>query len=390
MASFIEFPIEVDEDELAQRAMDAMKVIFPSWTPNEAHLEVAILEEMARMAAETAEVAAAVAASIFRTFGSDLVGIPSQQGASAATLTDWTAVDTEGYTIPLGTVVGIRLAADQVALFTTTQTAEIPAGSNTVAAVPVAATETGIVYNGLVAGPMELVDSLGFVSTVVSTVVTSGGVEQESDEEYLDRLHDALQLLTPRPILPRDFAILARNVTGVYRARALDGYNMIDGTYGNPRMLTVAPLTVDGAPVSAGVKTVLQDFFNEQREVNFIVHVLDPAFQAVTIIYQAISARGADPTEVHDAASAAVAAYIHPKTYAGGEEQPPVWNDTNVVRYLEVASILNNVPDLGYLIDLTINNARSDVVLSGAATLPKAVGPNPATDSVVQGSVTAP
>jgi hypothetical protein len=58
---------------------------------------------------------------------------------------------------------------------------------------------------------------------VVTTTVSAGGVDAENDIAYRDRLAAELTLSSPRPILPDDFAILARNVTGVTRALAVNG-----------------------------------------------------------------------------------------------------------------------------------------------------------------------
>jgi uncharacterized phage protein gp47/JayE len=65
--------------------------------------------------------------------------------------------------------------------------------------------------------------------TVTLDAPTAGGVDAESDADYLDRLHELLTLLAPRPILPNDFAVLARTVAGVGRATAIDLYNPTTG-----------------------------------------------------------------------------------------------------------------------------------------------------------------
>jgi hypothetical protein len=58
----------------------------------------------------------------------------------------------------------------------------------------------------------------------VQTAISTGGVDAESDDDYLDRFRTNAQLLAPRAILPSDFASLLQSVPGIDRALALDGY----------------------------------------------------------------------------------------------------------------------------------------------------------------------
>jgi len=70
-----------------------------------------------------------------------------------------------------------------------------------------------------------MIDSLSWVASIALVGITVGGIDGEEDDVYLNRLKAELQLLTPRPILARDFAVMARRVAGVSRAVALDNYD---------------------------------------------------------------------------------------------------------------------------------------------------------------------
>ncbi len=392
MTGFVDLDVTIDPRELAQQSFGRMSVIWPGWEANEGNLDVVLLEEFSLMSAEAAQVAQAVAKLVFKEYGQKLLGLPVIAGTSAGTLTTWEMVDDAGYTIPVGTTVGLRVAGDQLFLFTTTQSATVPPGETTVTSVPIQAVDEGTVRNGLPAGLMTLVDPLAYVSSVVSTDVTAGGSDAESDDDYLDRLHQDLSLLTPRPILIHDFEVLARNVSGVFRAKAVDGYDPVTATYDNERMVTVIPVGIDGQPVAGPIATSLQSYLDAQREVNFIVTVIDPTYLKLVIAYQAVARPGYSIADVQARADQALTDYIDPAKWAGGDLDPPVWEAGGVVRFLEVAGVLNDVEGLDYIVpgSLTINSTSSDVSLPSPAGLPRAVGPNTTTDSQITGAVVAP
>jgi len=221
---YIQLPVTTDPDDLVAAALDAIATAFPGWTSREGHLEVALLEQFAQMASTQALVAASMAVANFIYFGS-LVGITSQPGASASVTTTWTMIDNAGYTVPAGTILGFQVTGTDLVLFQTLADFTVAPGDTATdpGAIEVAALDVGSAANGIAAGTMTLVDSLAFVASVVSTDTTSGGVDAETEDAYLDRLSAEMRLLTPRPILAEDFALLAPKTTGVFRALAIDG-----------------------------------------------------------------------------------------------------------------------------------------------------------------------
>lgn len=386
MPSFVDFPLDTDEERALDRFFEHMRTVFPGWTPNEAHLEVAVAEEMVRISQETAVVATQVGEGIFRAFGEKLVRLQKIAGAYAGTTVTFTAIDTQGYTIPAGTLISRRVAGDTEYVFRTIADAVITPGT-TQANVGVHAVELGSLYNGLVAGPFTMVDALLFISSVTSTAVTSGGADEETDETYLDRLSDELTLLTPRPILPDDFAVLARRVAGVARAKVIDGYNPTDQTSSNERMVTVVGVDKNGQVLAS--KEELRAYLDSLREANFVVNVVDPTYLKLDIVYNAIAVRGSDPAVVRADIDKAIADYINPAKWAGGDLSPPEWRGGQVVRHWELVTLINNVTSVDYLISLTINGGTADVLIPGVAGLPRAVGPNTVTDSTITGTVTS-
>lgn len=221
---YIQVPVDVDPDVLLQDQLDIIAKAFPGWRPYEGHLEVALLEAIAQMVAETAQVAAQMPVAAFAYFGS-LVGITPEPGTAAQVTTSWTLTDTLGRDpIPAGTVIGFQDGTD-VLTFETIADTPVPEGTGVLTGVVCIAQQVGAALDGIPAGPMIMVDALNFVESVASTDTTSGGADPETQAAYLSRLSNELQFIAPRPILPRDFAALAQQTPGVARALAVDLYS---------------------------------------------------------------------------------------------------------------------------------------------------------------------
>lgn len=240
MSEFLTVPFEVDADTLTDDAIESLQTAIPGWLPADGNLEVWLLAAFARIAAEVTTVAASVPAAIFRAYGTQMIGLPALDGEAATITTTWTAQDTAGYTAPAGTQVAHRVSGDTLIIFETTTDMVITPGSSSLAGVVLTAVAVGVDSNDVPTGAMELIDSLSWVSTIVATATSSGGVDAETDTAYLDRLAAELRLSSPRPILPDDFAILARRVEGVTRALAVDGYD--------PGTNEVQQIAITGSP----------------------------------------------------------------------------------------------------------------------------------------------
>jgi len=209
-------------DNLMQNALAAIAQQLPGWKAQESNIEVLLLEQMAAMVAETAQVAASVPLSIFSYMGS-LIGIQPLVGAFATAQTTWTMVDSTGYSVPAGTIVGYSILGNQIYQFQTLATFTVQPGSISTASgeILIQSIAIGEQYDGLTPAAyptLTLVTSLSFVASVTPTTTTSGGSSPESTTAYLDRLSNQLQLMTPRPILASDYASMSPNVDGVYRA----------------------------------------------------------------------------------------------------------------------------------------------------------------------------
>lgn len=372
---FIGVPIEVDPDALMQDAFDFVELQLPDWLPSEGNFEVILLETVAQMASEVAVLASDVPTAIFRWFGATLVGIPPIDAAPASAPSTWTVQDAAGYTITAGTVVGIPATGDDLVAFAVVDDVVIaPAATATATGeVILMAVEPGADGENLTGTP-QLIDPISFVTGIVLESPTAGGVDAEDDDVYLDRLASQFQLLAPRPILPRDFALMARSSPGVWRALAIDGYNPTGPLTGQEKTISVAVVDEFGNALAGPQKAAVDTLLQSNREVNFEVFILDPTYTNIDVTVTAHALPEFDIVSVDAAVEAALADYLSPATWGQILDQSHSWLNVTKVRYLELAAVVNSVDGIDYIDTLTFRvaagtMATTDVTLTGAAPL---------------------
>lgn len=383
MSSYVELDVDIDVDALIDAALDRLAVKFPGIQFNEAHLEVAVIEEMARLASESADIAAQVSRAVFREFGRTTVGVLPIDGAPAGMLVTVTFADDAGYTLPGGYKFGFRTSTGDMWMFETTAEAIAENPATQAFNVPAIALDVGTDRNDInAATDFEPFDAVEFVSAIASSTITSGGVDAETDDEYLNRLSDEFELFSISPVRIGDFAKLARRTPGVHRALAVDGYNPDLNTHDNERFTALAPVDEAGNPVSAGVKAQLDADMEARREINFDIRVFDPTYTDIAVVVTVQAEPGYDQATLDADVTAAIAAYLDPATWgdSSGDNEPPTWDaGRTTVFYLELAEAINAVPGVDRItttaanFDLTVNAGRVDVALAGEAPLPSRV-----------------
>jgi hypothetical protein len=387
MPDYIDVPIATDPQDILDEVYTFLQSQIPGWTPAAGNLDVWLAMALSSAAAETRDVASAVPTSIFRYFGSTIIGLQPIDATPSTTTTNWTLQDSAGYTIPAGTQVAIAASGNVLIPFITLADVVVPSGSTTASGITIQSVNFGAATAGLgsVGGSVVLLDPLSFVTAITQVAVTTGGVDAEADSDYLNRLSAYLQLLTPRPILPNDFATLARtNVPGVFRAVGIDGYDATSNTYNNARTVSVAAIDQNGNPVSSTVKNQILTLLNTTREVNFVVYVIDPTINLIDVTYTAKGLVGFDPTALLGSINAAIAAYLNPATW-GTTTDATVWLQQTVVRYNKMIQTIENVPGVDYLVSMTMgihggSMGSVDITLTGVAPL--------ANDNTLTGTIT--
>jgi hypothetical protein len=544
---YIAVTIDTDPDILQQLAFDYLVSKIPGWQPADGNLDVWVIEANSFEAAEVRDIASQVPDTIFRYFGNSLLGVTPIDESSAASSTTWTSRDNVGHTIPSGTQVVIRDPTGEAVPFVTLNEVTIPPGATVTQTgeVVILSLRAGSFASGLGApgGNVELLDVLDWVSGITMTQATTGGVDAELDDVYLDRLREAASLLSPRPILPDDFAKLSKSVAGVWRALAIDLYNpnhnlmtanqasletsaagwttstgsptltrtttqfhhglaslqmtstgtglmrarmaspdyvdvvpgelikcaawfrpnstvrsvqvalvfldaalatisdtsgtavveiasawvkanhqviapplaahvrmaavvvttaaaevhYVDefllnksgsdtfapgGTAAYPveRMVTVVPVDVSGEPVSALTKQALDDYLQQQREINFIVNVFDPTYTAIDVQTDVTFLPGYTPEGVEDAVTQAITNYLDPALWGipfeGSTRDWQIDPVIDHIYHLEMATVINNVLGVDRVVTLTMARAggtlaTADVGLVGVAPMPR-------------------
>jgi hypothetical protein len=377
---YIDVPVDTEPTDLAEDAFAYLEEQVPGWLPSPGNLEAWLIEALSQMAGELRALTALVPDAIFQFYGDSVLGLPPYEAVAATGLTTWTAIDTAGYSVDAGTMVAVTPPAslDSYA-FSVVSGFAIPAGQTTAAGIEVQAIEAGAASSGIT-GAVETLDQLDFISSVTLNAATSGGSDAETSEEYLDRLSDLLTLLTPRPILPPDFALLVqREINGIERATAIDLYNASTQTGNNPRCVTVVPIDADGNPVSATIKNEALSLLQSVREVNFLVFVADPTYTTIDVAFTVMAYPGNLAADVAARVTAAITDFLSPQNWGVppyGDTSGRSWINDTTVRYLELAQVVNDVEGVHYIISLTFAKAgqtkgTADVTMTGIAALPR-------------------
>lgn len=245
MTDYLAPPLELDPGTILQQFNEAMEVAFPGWTPAAGNLDARIGGALSQIAAQLNEAASDGATNVFRYFGANIANIAPHESTLASGTATWVATDTTGHTIPAGTVAVWVDGGGNRWGFETLAEAVIAPGSKEVTNVSMRAVLAGEGANNLVGAAVELVSPLAFVSSVSLTAPTNGGAEAESDAAYLSRLVEEVKILSPKPIVAKDFSALLTAQTGVGRATTIGGYNPT-GTIKDKAKLTNASNELTG------------------------------------------------------------------------------------------------------------------------------------------------
>lgn len=385
--------------EFLQIWLNAMQAQYPGYSPAAADPEYVQAQIFASWAADLAQLCTAGGTELFRQYLTKLIGLPFQQGTPAQAIVTITAADTAGYTLPTLTQLTLTLDGSQVA-FETAAPLTIPNGSST-GQVTVIAVQPGTAFNGAT-GPAQLVSQINWVTGVTVVAPATNGVDLEDDDQYVQRGAGDMKLLAMRPINAADFAQMAINFTPaansdqqlIGRATAIDGYNPVDNTYGNERMVAVCPTDGAGSAVNndtmygiggSSVSVVtnpatwgLAGWLQSLREIGFLVNVVAPNY---TPIYTAVTVKGTlgyAPATVKADVQAAVLAYLNPQNFGLPQGAISGWNNTPAIYLSRVEAAIQNVQSVDHIAAGTLavdinpspTNTTNDLVLPGPFPLP--------------------
>lgn len=363
--TYVQPAIVVDEGEIADAAYGVLADRVPGWEPSVGSLDTALLEAAVRLAVELRGLVADVSDLIVQGLATSIFGMPRDDATAALVSATFTLVSASpGFTIPAGTQFALSTPDGDLVAFETVADAVT---STTSATVEAAAVEPGTVGNGLGPGAGAMIDALPNVDGVAAASTSAGGAEGESDDAYLDRIARRMRLVAVHPILPLDFALLAVDVDGVHRAMALDGYDPVGGTFGNVRTVTVVVQDAAGQPVAGSVRTAVDALLQADREVGFVVNVIDPVYATLTVAATVVKSPDAVSAQVGADVQAALAAFLAPQSWGGpvGEGDVTTWASQPTVYRNQLIAVAGGVPGVVRVSALTINGGTADVTLAG-------------------------
>lgn len=372
---FINIEIDSDPVSLRETVYEQIKTMFPEWNPAKAVLDKWIIDGCAQIGADLGDIAGFVPEEILRQFGETIYKVPALEAEPAVATVTIVIIDKAGHpSIPAGTQMMLTMPNGEKAAFKTRAVQEVPVGSNEIKGVLIEAVELGTEQNQLAGNP-QMLDSVSYIKEVIQTSEhTSGGRDAETPSEYLDRLTTKLELLSTAPILPEDYAKLAR-AFGMYRAIAVDGYEPTGEKENQERTVAVSAVDEEGEKWTVLKKEEFKAEAEALREVNFVVNVFDPTYTEVNAKVKVKALAGFDKVRVKELCEEALKQYLEPKNWANTTTEPRLWRQNTVVRQTELIWLVNNVPGVDY-IEGTVELSKGagavkpeDVALEGKAAL---------------------
>lgn len=367
-----------DAATLAARGKQTMEEQVPGWRNAPGSIEDLQWDTIADVAAEQAETLKAELTGVFRSLG-PLAKTPPIEPVAASAVATFTLADTAGHTVEKGAVVGLRDADNELQGFTLPADLVVAPGASTGTAT-VLALEPGTSANG-VAGKAELIQTPAFV-TEVTLAESRGGLEAESEDDYLDRLTDAFELQKPGPVIAADAARLALGIPGVYRATAVDNLkpSAADGGSGSEEANVEKCVTVavrgEGADASAEVIAACDAVLQEEREVNFLFFVVKPHYMKIDVTTNVAAWPGFSLASVKASVEEALAVFLDPDNYAPDSTgNARRWKNEPILRQSDLFTAVMNVPGVRWCSALTFGKhggalATTNVNLGGSSAVP--------------------
>jgi hypothetical protein len=382
-SGYIAPEVEIDQGQIQEQVFNDLTVKAPGWQAHDGNLEVWLTEAWSESASEIRALARDVPATIFTTYGSDVLGIVPGLATAAIGNAIFTAKDEAGYTLEAGTQFALPRSGDDLVAYAVDQNYVIPVGETSTPAVGFTAVLTGADGNGLI-GAGEMLDPVVWVESVTVTEPTARGTDAETPEVYLDRLSVLMRMIALRPVLPVDFAILALQVPQVVRAISMNLYNPADGTWTNPRMVTLILANDIGYALPADIKDAVKLMLESLREVNWIINYLDPAHTPIDVAYDVVAFAGQHEETVKVECDEALNNYLSPINYrlneaspatAGGEViYPPNGAGTTRQQYIyvnELIALLDRCLGVDRVVSVAINGVAQDFLMSDPYSFPE-------------------
>jgi len=366
---------EFDASSFEELINEEMEAAFEGWSPARGGLLTWFNKARSRIDAILGNQLGVTAAAAFKKFGETIGRTPPILAAPATAQSTWTMIDNLGHTIEDGTEVAIPINGDEVLGFVVVGDVVVPPGSEATGAgaVLLQAITPGTVGNNLSATPRPISASTAFVDTIALVGVTSGGVDEEDEDDYLDRLTVRLRLLSLSLIVASDFEIDAVTSGGIARALCLPGYNAETAEADQPLCFTNFPLTEAGQPPSGPAREALQASAAERVPSGVKNFVGVPTYTTLDVWAEVVVAAGFDPLVVKAAVEGRLAEYLAPANWGrptgfGDPGNSGGWILTPNVYVNEVISELDRVPGVSRVVSVLLGGTGGGKAVTIAAS----------------------
>jgi phage-related baseplate assembly protein len=194
-------------------------------------------------------------------------GVEKDAAVAAVTTMRYTFSKTFGsiQTIPAGS----QVTAGGEVFFSTDEDSELAIGDSYID-VSVTCTETGTVGNGFLAGQINtMVESIAFVESVTNLTESEGGAEEESEEDFAERVEEA----------PEGFSVAGPK--GAYEYHAKAAHSSVESVYvSSPSAgeIEVRPLLTDGEIPGEEMLSTIDEYLSDDymRPLTDSVSVVAP------------------------------------------------------------------------------------------------------------------
>lgn len=363
-ADYVTVPFDADETSLADGAVDNLQSKWDGWEPNDADMEVVLIETLAPFAAVAIANASQIPPAALIAIGTKLYGIPFEQGAPAQTTVTLTFIDDAGgYLVPAGSEFDLGAFA-----FTTVSDVISPAGDTTVAGVQAVAGDVGVAFNDLSGADWAAVTLPVWVTDLAVEAPTYGGVDPQDATDYLNMVSRELQLRGRMVVTLPDYELVAVDTAGVGRAYA---ETTVDGD------VTVYLCDLNGEPVTPLVKAALAAIYAQARLVNTTIALSDFNYTAIDVDYAVIAQSGFDLAQLVVSINSALEGALSPNGYGtvtfGQLGASPVSMESdNTIRVTKLIALIGTVPGVAYVVNdsIQINGVNADFDMPGPVALP--------------------
>lgn len=387
MAEYLIDPLgeaATDPDRLLGEKLARFQGLNPGWAPFDGSPEVSLMRDQAVDDAIILAVASQVATAIWRSYGQSVLNKPSQDATYAQADVTFTLTGT-GFTIPAGLRVSIDPGdGGEPVEFKTIVDTVVDSTSET---VQVQATDPGLAGSGIASGStVTVVDQRTWITSAALVTETTGGLDSEDDDAYLDRLVGVTRRLSDTIVTSQDAEEALLDVPGVGRVLVLDNqvpaddadglrYDGtapdVDAQTGVAGAVWFVPISTDGSNVPSGVMDAAIALLVADRLAGLSVYGTNPTRTDVTVTFKFIAEPGWDPAVGKANGEAAITAALDPGVWGNtNREGDPNWEDDDEVRYADLYAALK-VDGILHVTELKLNgNADTNLALTGPGALP--------------------